>query len=93
MSPKEFVYWQAYASMEPIGDQRRDLSAAIIAQTVANAMRAKRSGGQGFKIADFLPNFTPRRRMNTPEAQKEFFRAMTLAVGGQVISRKQGGEV
>lgn len=88
MSAEEFVYWQIFASQEWIGDQRRDLQAAIIAQTVANTMGAKRKGGQAFKIQDFLPNFTPRRRMNTPESMKEFFRAMTIATGGQIISKK-----
>lgn len=87
MSSEEFVYWQAYASIEPFGDARGDLQAAIIASTIANRHRGPKE--QAYKLADFLPNFTPRRRLTSPEAQKEFFRAMTLAVGGTVISRKQ----
>jgi hypothetical protein len=85
MSSAEFVYWQAYASLEPFGDARGDLQAAIIAQTIANRHRGARE--KAYKLQDFLPNFQARRRMNTPEAQKEFFRAMTLAVGGQVTPR------
>ena len=88
MSSEEFVYWQAYASIEPFGDQRGDLQAAIIAQTIANRHRGPKE--QQYQLKDFLPNFTPRRRLTTAEAQKEFFRSMTQAVGGQIISRRNG---
>lgn len=54
MSAREFLDWQTFDSLEPIGGERIDLAAGIIASTIANASRdAKRT--KPFKPADFMP--------------------------------------
>ena len=87
MSHAEFVQWQAYAALDPFGSVRGDMHAALVASTMANVSLGGKQR-QSFKLQDFLLNFTPKRRITTAEGQKEFFRQMTLAVGGQVISKK-----
>ncbi len=46
--------WIAYNQLEPIGEERADLRAGIIASTVANVHRGKR---KAFKASDFMPKF------------------------------------
>lgn len=47
--------WQDYAMLEPFGEERDDLRAAIIASTIANVFRGKRR--RPFKPVDFMPQF------------------------------------
>jgi hypothetical protein len=90
MSHAEFVYWQAYGLIEPYGDRRGDYQAALICTTLGNIHRGPKTSA--LQLRDFLLDFTPRRRLTTPQQQMEFFKAMTLAVGGTVISRKGNTE-
>lgn len=54
MTAREFLAWQAFDAVEPIGGERLDLAAGIVAATIANANRdAKRT--KPFKPADFMP--------------------------------------
>ena len=55
MSSREFAEWLAFAGLEPLGDARGDLQAAIIAATVANMLRGKDSSPVG--IEDMLLRF------------------------------------
>jgi hypothetical protein len=88
MSSEEFVYWKAYAAIDPFGNVRSDLQTALLASTLANIHRGPKQ--QAYQLKDFMLNFQPRQRMTSATAQKEFFLAMTRATGGRVISRKQG---
>lgn len=56
ISADEFVEWLAVMRMDPMGEQRGDLRAAIVASTVANASpnRARR---QVFRVKEFMPDF------------------------------------
>jgi len=45
----------AYASLEPFGETRADLRAGIIASTVANAHRDRKT--KPMKPSDFMPKF------------------------------------
>lgn len=51
MSAGELVEWQAFDAIEPIGEVRADLRAALIASTFANVMRGKRPAAP---LSDFL---------------------------------------
>ncbi len=51
MSSQELSEWLAYNSIEPIGPQRADLAAGIIASTIANTNRTR---GVAFKPEDFM---------------------------------------
>lgn len=66
MSALELTEWIAYNRIEPIGPQRADLAAGIVASTVANAHRSK---GPSFKPQDFMayvekPKKTPLDALN-----------------------------
>jgi hypothetical protein len=52
LTEREMAEWFAFHQMEPIGGQRADWHAAIIAATVANANRGK--GRPAAKAEDFL---------------------------------------
>jgi hypothetical protein len=54
----ELAEWMAYYSLDPFGTARADLSAGIIAATVANANKGKK--GRPFQPADFMP-YTEKR--------------------------------
>ena len=49
----ELSEWIAYFQLEPFGPIRSDLSAGIIAATVANANKGK--AGKAFQPVDFMP--------------------------------------
>lgn len=51
----EYVEWRAFDRLEPIGLQRGDYQAALIATVVANAMaRDKDVHPEAYKLEDFL---------------------------------------
>lgn len=52
MTSMEMAEWQAYDAVEPIGDIRRDIHAAIVAREVANNNPYRRKPKQ---LADFMP--------------------------------------
>jgi len=55
MSAAELREWMAYDRVSPIGPERGDLCAGIVAATVANCHRGK--GRAAFKPTDFMPRF------------------------------------
>jgi len=55
MPERELSEWMAFAHLEPFGEARADLRAGIIASTIANVHRGKRS--KAFKPEDFVPRF------------------------------------
>ncbi len=52
MSCAEVQEWRAYNEIEPFGEERADLRAAIIAQTVADYL-----SGKSHKVEQFMPSF------------------------------------
>ena len=75
ISDKEFMEWMAFDRLDPIGPDRGDLHAGIIASTVANVNRGKDS--QPFDAADFMPEFGPKRKQD----ENEMLRNLGLALG------------
>jgi len=65
MSSHEFAEWMAYARIEPFGEYRADLRAALITSTMANAWRGSKS--KAYKIKDFLLNFEPPKQQSWQE--------------------------
>lgn len=53
MSAEELTEWQAYARIEPFGEDRADLRAGMVASMVGNVNLKK--GAKPFKPADFMP--------------------------------------
>lgn len=53
MSARELMEWVAFDAVEPIGEQRGDIRAAIVAATVANCHRDHRK--PPFALHEFMP--------------------------------------
>ncbi len=64
MSAAQFQHWCAYYALDPWGSERGDLSAAIIASTIANVNSRRR-----FRPRDFMPQFG-RKGTSDPEKMK-----------------------
>jgi hypothetical protein len=62
----EYVEWQAYAAIEPFGDGRADLRAAIVA-AASQAPHLKSIP----KVSSFLPY--PEDRFDPPESEEDQF--------------------
>jgi hypothetical protein len=58
MSYDDFLTWQAFDRMSPIGDQRGDWQAASICSAIFNAMAIRARSDKRFATSDFLLEFT-----------------------------------
>ncbi len=102
MDAREFQEWQAYFSLEPHGDERGDIQAAIIAATLANIHRSRSQ--QPFEVKDFLPRFggppvlhgvsgvRPPKPKQSVAQMKAVFRMVTSAAGGEIRPAARPGE-
>lgn len=54
LTSRELSEWMAYASIEPFGEQRADLRAALVASVIANANRNPKKQPAAFTPSDFL---------------------------------------
>lgn len=81
----EFVAWQAYALLEPFGEERADLRAGIVASTIANVNRGRAT--PPFRPKDFMPEFRLRtpERVQTIEEQQQILGLMAVASGGKIV--------
>lgn len=72
------MYEQLYG---PLGPERFDQLAALIASTTANAMRSKRRAA---KVADFVPKWGPRHGGGQAwEQQLQTAQALAQTLGGE----------
>lgn len=55
MSAAEFDLWAAFHQQYPIGQERADLHAGIVASTVANFSGRQLREGESLAPADFMP--------------------------------------
>jgi hypothetical protein len=84
MGSDEFTEWIAFHNLDPWSRSRDDLGHAITATVVANAHTSK---GKGFKVADFMPDFSKRaRRAQSQQATRMLMLAYCRASGGSVIN-------
>jgi hypothetical protein len=77
---RELTEWMAYDALDPIGDERGDWRAGIIAATVANRHRNK--GETVHKPSDFVPRFGEPERP-TQEQLIEKAKLFALMMGGE----------
>jgi hypothetical protein len=91
------MQWVEYDQLDPIGNQRADLQAGIVASTVANSILAvlnsfsKRKTRRTFTPGDFMPEF--KGRIATEEMTKRHHQkavTLTQAFGGNVVYKKAG---
>lgn len=57
MSWRQYSAWQAYANVEPFGEERADLRAGIVASLIANVNRDTTQKPTPFSAVDFMPDF------------------------------------
>lgn len=73
MSAAEFDLWAAFHQQYPIGQERADLHAGIVASTVANFSGKQLRDGESLAPADFMPG-----KKQTEEVDPvTFFQALT----------------
>ncbi len=82
MSCQDYDLWLAYTSVEPIGERRADMRAAMQANVTAAA------GGMKTKYADFLPDYwqAPKPKRTAVDIMG-FFLHLTKAMRGKVIGK------
>lgn len=68
ISSEELTTWLAFHSLNPIGNDRADVNAAVIASTIANCHSKKH-----YKIDDFMPKYG--------QPKKDTLRAWVMRVG------------
>lgn len=72
----------AYESIAgPLGPDRDDHLAALIASTVVNSMRSK---GRARKLSEFLPQWGPKQEQD-PRQQLQTASALAKALGGDFV--------
>jgi len=71
MSARRFAEWQAYAQVEPFGPPADFWQAGLMASTLVNVNRTKKSQ-QAMQPADFMPeSFQPEAEAQDPQAVGE----------------------
>jgi len=80
MGAGELSEWMAYDAIEPIGPERGDLQAAVVAATIANIHRKK--GKKPFKLSDFTLKFDGPTEQ-TPEQMLRLVEVINEALGGK----------
>ncbi len=71
----------AFASIEPFGEVRAEIRAAMIATVMANAWRGKNQAP--FKITDFMLTFDSKPEQ-TMDEMKQILKSFTTAAGGTI---------
>ena len=55
MSSRELTEWMAFDLVEPFGDRRGDIQAAVVASTIANVNRGKST--RPYEVQDFIIDY------------------------------------
>jgi len=88
MSSRELAEWQAYAQLDPFGNERGDLQAGIVASMIANVYRDRKKQRKPFAPADFLPVFErKRKRRQTWQQQLQIVEMLNQAFGGRDLRK------
>lgn len=80
----------AYEQVEPFGDRRGDIQAALICTVLANLWRDEKQ--QPYTLKNFLLEFEQVRAEQTMEEQIAFARMLTIALGGKDLRGKRNHE-
>ena len=81
MPHREFVDWVALYQIEPWGDVRGDMQAALITGLLANVHRDKKKRPKPFGTHEFMPNFWGRMQDAT---RSNGLAAKAMAIFGQM---------
>jgi hypothetical protein len=81
MSSLEFAEYWAFHQIEPIGPEREDLRAGIVAATVANANRDRKRRPRPYTPAEFMPK-VPTFEDDEPPDEEELAAKIDRAMEG-----------
>lgn len=83
-----YIEWMAYARLNPFGEERKDMRAAMVSMTMANIWRGKNR--RAFKLTDFMPKFG-RGRPTRAKSAREIYQALkdTLFLRGGLIDKRE----
>jgi hypothetical protein len=73
MKPRHLAEWLAFYRIEPWGETRADIRAALQTMQLVSASGAKPTGGGYFELGDFLLDFRPRAESLLEKAKTVFF--------------------
>jgi len=85
MGYSEFVSWQAFAGVEPIGDHRADIRTALIVAAVVNTVRNPQKHSEPYKPSEFLPDYWQAAANQAPQdwrTLKQKVQVLNAAFGG-----------
>ena len=83
VSSQELAEWTAYFILEPFGEERADVRAALVSATVANTARDPRKRRRPFTAQEFMPRFEPKQRRQTWQEQLRIVEMFNMALGGK----------
>lgn len=94
MGAGEFAAWLAFYQVEPFGEVRADLRAALGATLTANAHRNAKKRKRPFEIGDFLFEFWKQERPAAPTSgvMMAKFRALTSDLVHVVSNGESDGD-
>lgn len=81
MSAREFAEWMAYSQIEPWGEERADLRAALICKVLADINTP--AGKQRAKLEDFMLKFDRKPAAQTTEEMIGTVAQITAIFGAQ----------
>jgi hypothetical protein len=87
ISSRELSEWAAYFELEPFGEERADVRAALVAATVANTARDPKKRRRAFQVQEFMPRFE-RKPKQTWEEQLALVEMFNVALGGRDLRGK-----
>lgn len=87
MPSSEFEEWKILYQIEPFGDKRGDIQAALIAQTVANMLRDPKA--KAYPLDMFLLSFEPKPKPK-PQTAEQIMQIMLIV---QAQQNAQSGTV
>lgn len=74
MSARQFFGWLAFDAMNPLGERRGDMRAALVAQLLANINRPK--GHRGFELKDFMLHFPEAHEPGKKQTSQDMFNVL-----------------
>jgi hypothetical protein len=88
VTSREFAEYWAFHQLSPIGPERDDLRAGVVASTIANANRNPKKRRRPYTAAELMPQFaTPEldaEELDEEELDAKIERAMEALGGGPV---------
>lgn len=88
LDSRQIAEWMAYFSIEPFGEHAAYWRAGVVAATIANVNRGKRS--RPYKPEDFMPpEPKPKREAQTPDEMAAVLRRTYRAAKKRGLTKKE----